>query len=104
MFSRLLVILGLVISATTAQAALTRNAFYSDAFYQAYDNKDIPKLKLALKEVLSKGHRPLTYKQARKIIFNKLFIDQNSNVTDFYCHEVHKIDPTTMPPSTFLNF
>ncbi len=107
MFSKVLtkslVILGLIFTITNAQAALNKHPFYSEEFYQAYVAKDIPRLKTVLQKLISDKHRPLTYKQARRVIFNKLFIDNNSNVLDVYCHQVHKIDPRTMPSSNVLN-
>ena len=107
MFNKVLgqtiLILSLVFTLSNAEAGLNKHPFYSEEFYQAYDAKDIPRLKTELKKLLRAQHRPLTYKQARKVVFNKLFIDNNSNVLDVYCHKIHKVDPRTMPSSNVLN-
>ena len=103
MLTRLTVILGLILCSGIAQATLTKKPFYPEEFYKAYDAGDMQKVKTILKTLVSTNRRTLSYKQARDVIFHNLFMDQNSNVTDVYCHEVHKVDKNTMPSSNVLN-
>ena len=104
MLGRLFVAIGLILCATTADASLSKNNFYPEEFYQAYEAGDATKVKKILKDLVHRKHRTLTYKQAREVVFFKLFNDKVSNkVLDVYCHEVHKIDLKKMPDPNIVN-
>lgn len=104
MIGKLFVALGLILSFTTANATLAKKSFYPEEFYQAYDAGDTAKVKKILKQIIHTKHRALTYKQARQMVFFKIFNDKTSNkVLDVYCHEVHTIDLRKLPDPNIVN-
>ncbi len=51
-------------------------------------------------------HDPIDYRESRWVVFNELYLLNNSNgryVVDRYCHEKHNVNPNSLPNHTIIN-